>query len=342
MPKAPQVQDAFDRMTDYAAKRERSAPLVFVGRRFELNELTSDVQQAATDNPQGMLRVVQGVPGAGKSALCGAFMASVHGKMFGGHRVLCAQMPLGTLNSSPLSFVSALNDELLRTQAALSGMTGAIGAGRLHTKQMANMAMMLGFKGRSEYKLNNEAHGLTESSPLNVCINAYADHMWPDDAVVALTFDEMQKCPVTNRSQEALMVLHERWHSARIAVACFGLSNTEAVLREDLGLSRLSVGSVMEIGTLLPGEGRKVLEGTLDHLGMTTKNKEWRQYVKAAGFEPGAWEAWRRTLISDLDRRSGDFPQHLTAALISVGHILSGWAESARSQDTEVLREIGN
>ena len=306
-----------ERMANYAAKRERSTPPVFVGRRTELAALQSDVAQAATDNPRGMLRVVQGVPGSGKTSLSEAFMAAVQGRRVGGLRVLCASPHVSDLNMSPLRFVTALNEDMLHTQALLSGKAGRLGGVRLHTRQMIAIAAQLGFK-TTEYKLTDAAHGLTDESSLSACINAYASHMWPDDVVVALTLDEMQNCPVTQRTKDAIGILNERKHSARIAISCFGLLSTEAVLREHLGLSRLSEDAVMGVGTLLPGEGREVLEKTLDHLGMTAENDEWRRYVSKAGFGDQEWRKWRADLVAGLERRCGDFPQHLTAGLVSV------------------------
>ena len=45
------------------------------------------------------------------------------------------------------------------------------------------------------------------------------------------------------------------------------MQNTETVLREDLKLSRIPADAVTDIGSLARGEGREVLERTLDYLG---------------------------------------------------------------------------
>ena len=75
---------------------------------------------------------------------------------------------------------------------------------------------------------------------------------------------------------------------------------------------------MLDIGPLLPGEGRQVLEETLDYLGVTSSESKWREYVESAGFGADSWAAWRAKLVDQLETQSGDFPQHLAAALRSV------------------------
>lgn len=111
-------------------------------------------------------------------------------------------------------------------------------------------------------------------------------------------------------------------HDARILVVCFGLQNTETVLREDLKLSRIPADAVTDIGPLARGEGRQVLERTLDYFGASTRNEEWLRYLLETGKDPNDWLAWRKDLLDDLEERAGDFPQHLTAALRATCQVL--------------------
>ena len=48
----------------------------------------------------------------------------------------------------------------------------------------------------SEHQLNAQAHGLTDASPLTTSINAHADHVGRDSAVIMLAFKETQECPL--------------------------------------------------------------------------------------------------------------------------------------------------
>ena len=275
----------FQRMRAYASDLERTSPPVFVGREAILDELRFVAERVASDNPRGMTRVVQGVPGAGKSSLCDEFMASVQGRVLAGRRVLCAKLDPSNLAQPPLEMVNKLTDSL-----------------QVMCRQ-------------SVREICTASHGLTAESDLGACVSSHARRLWPKDALVVLAFDEMQECPATARSQAALRILNECLLDARILVVCFGLQNTETVLHEDLKLSRIPADAVTDIGPLAGGEGRDVLERTLDYFGATTSNEGWLSYLSATDVAADDWRAWRKDLLADLEDRTGDFPQHLTAAL---------------------------
>ena len=311
----------FKRLAAYASDLERTSPPVFVGRELELAELSAAVERVALRNPRSMTRIVQGVPGAGKSSLCDEFLASVQGQRIGDRRVLCAKLHPSDLDLPPLSLVAKLT-EVLPKELALLPSSGRFATTASATcpacRKAASTVLQVGFR-TSEYRIHNDTHGLTESSDLGTCIGSYSKHMWPRDALVVLALDEMQNCPVTERAISTFQILNECLHDSRIFVVCFGLQNTAAVIREGLKQSRVPKGAIMEIGPLLPGEGRLVLDATLDHLGVTTDAAAWRDYVEQAGFGGDCpWDAWRTELVDRLEAQSGDFPQHLTAALRSL------------------------
>ena len=304
----------FQRMRAYATDLERTSPPVFVGREDILDELRFVAERVASDNPRGMTRVVQGVPGAGKSSLCDEFMASVQGTVLAGRRVLCAKLDPSNLAQPPLEMVNKLTDSLPRALAQVPGTQRFVA-------ELASAALQV-MRRPSVREMHDASHGLTAESDLGTCISAHARRLWPKDALVVLAFDEMQECPPTARAQAALRILNECLHDARILVVCFGLQNTETVLREDLKLSRIPTDAVVEIGPLAGGEGREVLERTLDHFGATTRNEGWLSSLFAAGVDPNEWLAWRKDLLNDLEDRAGDFPQHLTAALRATCQVL--------------------
>ena len=311
------AESVFQRMAAYASLLERTSPPVFVGRERELDELRSILEQVALRNPRSATRIVQGVPGAGKTSLCDEFLASVQGQVVGGRRVLCAWLHPSDLNLPPLSLVAKLT-EVLPKELALLPTTGRFAKASETLRKAASTVLQMGFR-TSEYRIHNETHGLSEASDLGTCIASYSKHMWPQDALVVLAFDEMQDCPTTERAASTFQILNECLHDSRIFVACFGLQNTATVIREGLKQSRLPKGAVLDIGPLLPGEGRQVLEKTLDYLGLTTTEAAWREYVESAGFSrDNPWLAWRAKLVDRLETQCGDFAQHLTAALRSV------------------------
>ena len=311
----------FARMRAYASDLERTSPPVFVGREEILDELRFVVERVAADNPRGMMRVVQGIPGAGKSALCDEFMASVQGKVLAGRRVLCAKLDPSDLDQPPLQLVNKLTDSLPRALAQVPGTERFIGDRHALFGELASAALQV-MRRPSVREMHAASHGLTTESGLGACVSAYVRRLWPKDALVVLAFDEMQACPATARSQAALRILNECLHDARILVVCFGLQNTETVLRENLKLSRIPTDAVTDIGVLARGEGREVLERTFDYFGASTRNEGWQSYFADAGMDLNYWLEWRERLINDLEERAGDFPQHLTAALRAACQVL--------------------
>lgn len=305
---------AFARMRAYASDLERTSPPVFVGREDILDELRFVVERVASDNPRGMTRIVQGVPGAGKSSLCDEFMASVQGKVLADRRVLCAKLDPSNLAQPPLELVNMLTDSLPHSLAPVPGTERFIGDRHALFEELASAALQV-MRRPSVREMHAASHGLTAESGLGACASAHARRLWPKDALVVLAFDEMQECPVTARSQAALRILNECMHDARILVVCFGLQNTETVLREDMKLSRIPADAVTDIGPLAHGEGREVLERTLDHFGASTRNEGWQRYLADTNVNIDEWQAWRRDLLDELEEQAGDFPQHLTAAL---------------------------
>ena len=324
------AQDVFVRMRAYASDLERASPPVFVGRAGILEELRFVVERVAADNPRGMTRLVQGAPGAGKSALCDEFMASIQGRVLAGRRVLCAKLDPSNLAQPPLELVNKLTDSLPRALAQVPGTARFIADRHAGFAELASAALQV-MRRPSLREMHAASHGLTAESDLGACVAVHARRLWPKDALVVLAFDEMQECPATPRSTAALRILNECMHDARILVVCFGLQNTETVLRENLKLSRIAADAVTALGPLADGEGREVLERTLDYFGASTRNEGWLRHLAAAQEAPSHWQAWRDALLDDLEERAGNFPQHLTAALRATCQVLWQRRESGGS-----------
>ena len=320
----------FERMRAYASDLERTSPPVFVGREDILDELRFVVERVAADNPRGMTRVVQGVPGAGKSSLCDEFMASVQGRVMAGRRVLGAKLDPSNLAQPPLELVNKLTDSLPRSLAQVPGTERFVADRHALFAELASTALQV-MRRPSVREMHAASHGLTAESDLGTCLSAHAQRLWPKDALLVLAFDEMQECPATARSKAALRILNECTHEARVLVVCFGLQNTETLLREDLKLSRIPADAVTDIGPLARGEGRQVLERTLDYFGASANNEEWLRYLLETGEDRNDWLAWRRDLLDALEERAGDFPQHLTAALRATCQVLRQSRENPTS-----------
>ena len=301
------IDALFDGLEGFCADSDRTTPPVFVGRKGELAALALALERTASAErpPRGMFRVVQGLPGAGKTALCERFLESVDGQQVGGRRTFGVKLHPGILSRPPLELAMQITEEL---------PAGALGK---HFRNVVSTGSQVVGPRKSIFEMTNANHGLSRDSDLTACLNVYAERHWGENVAIALAFDEMQACPATKESVAALGVLHKALHKARIAVFCFGLHNTAEHLRENLQLSRLAKAAEVPLGPLEGDEGRQVVERTLDALGVSTNASAWRRYIAARGVDASAWEDWRRRLVDEVEARAGGFPHHLVAGLLA-------------------------
>ena len=326
---AGSIDALFKALQGFCADADRTTPPVFVGRENELAKLELALKRTAgaEQPPRGMFRVVQGLPGAGKTALCERFLASIEGLNVGSRRTFGVKLHPADLSRPPLELAMQITEEL------------PVGALQAHFRNLVSTSsQVLGAK-RSIFEMTNANHGLSRDSGLTGCLNVYAERHWGRNLAIALAFDEMQACPPTKESIAALGVLHEALHKARIAVFCFGLQNTATHLREELKLSRLSKAAEMPLGPLEDSQGRQLVQGTLDALGVSTGTPAWRRYIEERSFDAPAWEGWRRRLVDEIDARSGNFPHHLVVGLLAAGEALCA-NRSSYGPDHDLLPEI--
>ena len=313
----------FDDLRNYVEQHERDAPKAFVGRDGILSDLMSAVK-ATLRGSKGMTRVVQGVPGAGKTATCDEFIRRHQSQEIpwlddGGREhkaaLFCVNLDPEDLNAPPLTFVQGLHEQW--TDHCRSLEAGIKKAGRAHLSRMSDI-VRLWCKRSTEHESAEKTKALTEHSSLSTCIGAYSHDYWGKSMVIALCIDEAQDIPATNRAKATLRVLHNRTHPARIAPLLFGLPNTAEHVsdqRNGLGLSRLNVRAIHDICLLEPGQAREVVDGTFDRLGLEWGNPGWSGYLCSRGFKPLQWDDWRNKAASSIAEGSSDFPQHVTLGL---------------------------
>ena len=301
------IDALFEELEGFSADSDRTTPPVFVGREDELAILALALKRtaAAESPPRGMFRVVQGLPGAGKTALCERFLDSIDGLQIGGRRTFGVKLHPAVLSRPPLELAMQVTEEL---------PLGALGR---HFRNVVSTGSQVVGAKKSIFELTNANHGLSRDSDLTACLNVYADRHWGENVTIALAFDEMQACPATKESIAALGVLHEALHKARIAVFCFGLHNTAEHLRENLQLSRLAKAAEVPLGPLDGDQGRQLVARTLDALGLSTNNATWRDYLAAGDVDASVWKDWRLRLIDEIDARAANFPHHLVAGLLA-------------------------
>ena len=297
--------------------------MAFVGRDGILSDLMSAVK-ATLRGSKGMTRVVQGVPGAGKTAICDEFIRRHQGEDIawfdedgGKHRaaVFCVDLSPSALNAPPLTFVQGIHEKWLRHCRSLDA--GLKQAGRAHLSRLSDI-VRLWLRRSTEHESLEKTGALTERSSLDACVGAYCHDYWGEDLVIALCVDEAQNCPGTDYAKAILGGLHNREHPARIAPLLFGLPNTLDHVSDQekgLGLSRLNMRAIHDICLLEPGQAREIVEGTFDKLGLEWGNPGWSRHLGSLGFSPTQWDDWRNGIADAIAEGSSDFPQHVTLGL---------------------------
>lgn len=342
-----------DRLRRLVETRDRHQPVAFVGRTDELRHLQGVVDVMASGPVKGALRVVQGAPGTGKTSLCGHFQdqlihddalpatAPPQGQEDSGPHapVLCADLECADLKKIPLDLVRTISQRIGETLHSAStwpvedklGLAAQAG-GALHTS-LGLLAQKL-FRGKSWDDIREATFGLNRRSSLEDCINAYVDHAWPPNCTIALCMDETQNCDVeSGQAKENLQALCAGKHRGRLPLLCFGLANTTGVL-DQMGVSRPPDDAVRTLGCLNPGEGLQAIERTLDALGLSGNNRAWSAHLESLGMSAAEWDSWRARTAKELADASGEFPQHVATALISLGESLLGMDTGQRFDDT--------
>ena len=328
---------------DLVESRDRSDPLSFVGRDSEMQFLDGLVSRAAAQDkspPLGAIRVVQGVPGTGKTALCNEFGRRLleRGEV-NGRPVLCASISTADLSRPPVHLIRTINKRCFDAHVKRGAMRTRLGGKGPSADELAGAVVQRLFRGKAWEEIRESAHGLSEASTLASCIDVYTERVWAEGAVVVLMLDEAQNCNVhSQQAKENACDLYAGDHKARLPLLCFGLPNTKRVLNE-LGISRLTGQSVRELGRLLPGEGREVLERTLDQVGLSEGDDDWLEHVRSLGMTADEWRTWRKALVGGLEAASDDFPQHLTAGLMAACQGILDM-EEGRKFDDAMLNDI--
>ena len=329
-------QDIERALADFDRRRDRDVPPVFVGRADELRFLR-DTVEAAKSGARGVTAIVQGVPGAGKSALC----AQVEQEL----RAAADEEPVAVVskecdffNRTPVSMVKELAAEVPVRLDRLRRLPGFEKAEE-HIGNVLGVATAL-LKRGSSLDLAMQAMNLDESSSLGAALDAFAERMWPAGVALILAIDEAQGMDDTPQVRSNLRAIHGKRFATNIATLAFGLQDTAARLRE-LGLSRLASGQIRHLGRMHSADACGLVDQTLDHLGLTAEDAAWRQYAKECGFSTRSWTAWRDAAKALILEESADFPHHIVNGVRGVCQIvLSGGLRHPGERDLDTLRQV--
>ena len=302
------VQRSLERLADTG---DRSAPVVFAGRRDELALLERAIR-SVRNGEEGHTVVVQGVPGAGKTALLGEFAARLLARGADGRApVIPVKLAATALDSKPAAIVEEIDSAFGNLKASewwrRAAGKATDGAHFLGNALLAAVTR----KSLSEFTVASRA-----PDSLNLVLNDYASLRfgWQGSTILLLV-DEAQNLPDTPMVRRHLETLHTSGTGASsVMLACFGLGNTVERLAE-LGLSRLATGHVRSVGPLSDEDSRKVVAGTLDVVfAQHPFGEQEREQAPPAGEREGRTPRmkWIGAATDAIVTESGGFPHHLT------------------------------
>ena len=294
----PQVQASLARL---ARTSDRAAPTVFAGRDDEFTLLNNAVQ-GVRDGENGHTVVIQGVPGAGKTALMDEFAARsfAHDAADEG-AVIPVLLDPGSLGATPSAIIESID-------ASFRDISASSKWDRLMTR-VADGATHLGnamFAAATKQKAGAFMPSAKAPNSLPIALAEYVGFRFGRKGnTVVLLVDESQNLEDTPAVRRHLNVLHQGiTGKSPVLLACFGLPNTVSKLAE-LGLSRLASDHVQTIGMLSSDDAHRVVAGTL--------NDAFSNHA----FDDGSSNdvvrnKWIGKAASVILNEGGGFPHHLT------------------------------
>ena len=147
------------------------------------------------------------------------------------------------------------------------------------------------------------------------------------ESTIVLLVDEAQNLHDTIQVRDYLEALHDGIAGdTQVLLACFGLENTVARLRE-LGLSRLATGHVRSIGTLSNEEAEQVVSGTVESA------------FAGAPFDEAQRSSWLGAAVETILAESGGFPHHLTNGCCALAELVlaEGIGDAPRTNKLRTL-----
>ena len=282
-------------LTRLAESSDRASPTVFAGREDEIGLLDSAVR-GVRRKESGHTVVIQGVPGAGKTALLHEYAA----------RLLAANDDMETptipvplqpdvLGEQPVAIVQEIDRRFREFEESDEW------------KRMANRALDGAslvakslFSAFTRRDFNDFRTSARAPNSLAIALDDYMEFRFDrrDSAVVFLV-DEAQNLNDTALTRAHLGRLHNsKPGRTQALLGCFGLANTTARLRQ-LGLSRFASRHTRSIGALSDEDAKRTVTGTLE-IALADFTFDEVQRTQWIGTAAGA-------ILSE----NGNFPHHL-------------------------------
>ena len=310
-----------------AEMSDRAPPKVFVGRDDELGLLDTAVR-GVRRGEAGHTVVIQGMPGAGKTALLHEYCSRILTSDASSGLVVPVPLRPGDLDMPPLAMVKLI-DQRLRDH-------GAQGTWKRRARQAAVASRVVGdvLVAAATKKTIGDfmpTSGAPES--FDLALDEYAvSQFGAKKTTFLLMLDEAQSVADTNRVRAYLSALHLGMGGVKVALACFGLPNTAERLRE-LGLSRLASGHVKTLGVLSDDEAEETVRKTLE-LAFTDFTFD------QGPFDERERSRWIETATNAILEDSANFPHHLANGCKELARIVL--AEGIAQPPVDRLRELCN
>lgn len=267
-----------EKLADWAMTGERDAPVAFVGREREIDFATRQITTWRPRMSRGRTIVIQGAPGAGKTALLGEIERRLPSVIPDGRSMYLetpwtAQDIPAVLEGLALQMMGVVGDSF-RTAASTEttvGVRAALAArrGRSRTLSPPDLTTWRAFERLFERRA-------TEARP------------------TLLLVDEVQRLASDADTTQLLFSLHDQT-TFPLVLVCGGLSTSPAHLAK-LGLARLDATHVRRVDALTLDEARRSLEESL------------RIMADDVGGIQGQADRWARRLA----RETHGWPQHVT------------------------------
>lgn len=295
-----------DALAQLAESSDRTSPPVFVGRTGEFDLLDAAVR-GVQRGEVGHTTVVQGVPGAGKTALLEEYatrllLANDDGEA----QVVPVKLRPRDVNDSPAAIVETIERGFRNIRE--SGEWGRMASRAVDGASLAANAVFAAFAKRDFSQFRPSARA---PDSLSIALDDYVEfRIGRRNSTIVLLVDEAQNLSDTTRVRDHLDALHGGIRGrTRAVLACFGLTNTVERLRT-LGLSRLASGHALSIGALSSEDAKRSVTGTLELA------------LAAHTFNDAKRERWIGAAADVILLEGANFPHHLANGCRALAQIL--------------------
>ena len=309
-----------DTLVRLATAGDRDSPTVFAGREDEFRLLDSAVARAR-EGRRGLTVVIQGVPGAGKTALLHEYADRLLAANADAERpVIPVSLSAGALNTPPAAIVQ----EIDRRFRELGASRASRKWNRLANRAVGGVALLGNalFAAVTRKNIRDFIPSARAPDSLPIALEDYMDFRFDRrKSTLVLLVDEAQNLHDTLRVRDHLEVLHGGISGdMQVLLVCLGLGNTTSRLAE-LGLSRLARGHARSIGVLSKDDAQQVVAGTLD-VAFADYAFDNPDDGDDGSFDKARRTEWLGKATAAILAESGNFPHHLTNGCCALAELV--------------------